>query len=94
MTIVKKIVAYYNKNMISYAPFWKTLKARGESTYSLITRHGISSATISRMRNGGGISTAKVDDFCRILHCRVEDVIEYLPDGGTPSDRAAPPDGA
>ena len=66
--------------MISYAPFWKTVKERGESTYTLINKYGISSATIARMRSGGGISTSKIDDFCKILHCRVEDIIEYLPD--------------
>ncbi|MGN0822474.1 MAG: helix-turn-helix domain-containing protein [Candidatus Gallimonas sp.] len=63
--------------MISYEPFWKTLRARGESTYTLINRYGISSATIDRIRKGGGISTTKVDDFCKILHCRVEDVLEF-----------------
>ncbi len=63
--------------MISYAPFWRTLKARGESTYTLINKYGISSATIDRMRKGHGISTAKIDDFCRILVCKVEDIIEY-----------------
>lgn len=66
--------------MISYAPLWRTMKDRGESTYTLINRHGISSATVSRMRNGGGISTAKIDDLCKILHCRVEDIIEYVED--------------
>ncbi len=64
--------------MISYAPFWRTLKTRGETTYSLIYKHGISSATIDRMKKGGGISTAKLNDFCQILHCRVEDLIEYV----------------
>ncbi len=66
--------------LISYSPFWKTLKERGISTYALITKHDISSATIDRMKKGGGISTMKIDDFCRILNCRVEDIIEYLPD--------------
>ncbi len=77
MTIVKKIATIYNKNMISYAPFWKTLKERGESTYTLINKYGISSGTIDRMRKGQGISTAKVDDFCKILSCRVEDIIVF-----------------
>ncbi|MCI8369006.1 MAG: helix-turn-helix transcriptional regulator [Clostridia bacterium] len=64
--------------MISYAPFWKTLKDRGQSTYTLINRYGISSSTVDRLRNGKGISTAKVDDLCKILDCRVEDIIEYV----------------
>ncbi len=64
--------------LISYAPFWKTLKKKNISTYTLINKHGISSATIGRMKKGNGISTMKIDDFCRILSCRVEDIIEYM----------------
>ena len=70
-------------NMISYEPFWNTLKKRGVSTYTLINKHHISSATIARMRNGGGISTQKIDDFCRILRCNAEDIIRYIPDEKT-----------
>lgn len=63
--------------MIVYDPFWETLKKRGESTYTLIHKYGISSATIDRIRNGKGITTQKVNDLCLILHCRVEDILEY-----------------
>lgn len=64
--------------MISYEPFWNTLKIRGESTYSLINKHGISSATINRIRKGEGITTQKINDFCKILRCNVEDIIKYI----------------
>lgn len=64
--------------MIIYAPFWKTLKERNESTYTLINKYGISSATIDRIRKGNGITTQKLDDLCKILHCRVEDIIEFV----------------
>lgn len=63
--------------MISFEPFWKTLKNRNESTYTLINKYGISSATIDRIRKGNGISTAKIDDLCKILKCKVEEIIEY-----------------
>lgn len=66
--------------MISYEPFWRTLKIKGISTYALINRYNISSATINRMKKGGGISTMKIDDFCRILDCGTEDIICYVPD--------------
>lgn len=66
--------------MITYTPFWKTLKEKGESTYTLIEKYGISSATIDRLRNGKGISTAKINDLCNILNCTVSDIIEYEPD--------------
>ncbi len=66
--------------MISYDPFWATLKRLNVSTYALITKYNISSATIDRMKKGNGISTMKIDDFCRILDCSVNDIIEYKKD--------------
>ncbi len=63
--------------MISYEPFWKTLKDKKISTYKLINEYDISSSILDRMRKGKGITTAKIDDFCKILNCRVEDIIEY-----------------
>ncbi len=66
--------------MISYAPFWETLKRKGVSTYVLITRYGMSSNRFTRMRKNLPLSTTSLDDFCRILDCRVEDIVEYLPD--------------
>lgn len=71
------MITYYNKNMISYKPFWETLKNKNISTYALIYKHGISSATIDRIKKCGGISTAKLNDLCGILNCKVEDIIKY-----------------
>ena len=57
----------------------------GESTYTLINHYNISSGTIDRIRKGQGITTAKLDDFCQIFHCRVEDLITYVePADGEP----------
>lgn len=64
--------------MISYEPFWQTLKKRNITTYTLINKYNISSATIDRMKKGNGISTMKINDFCKILSCRVEDIIVYI----------------
>lgn len=66
--------------MIVYTPFWETLKERGESTYTLINKYGISSATIDRIRKGNGITTQKLNDLCQILKCGVSDIIEYIDD--------------
>jgi DNA-binding Xre family transcriptional regulator len=66
--------------LISYAPFWETLKKRGITTYALINKFNISSATIDRMKKGNGISTMKINDFCRILDCKVDDIIVYVDD--------------
>lgn len=66
--------------MISYEPFWKTLKEKSVTTYTLINKFGISSATIDRMKKSKGISTMKINDFCEILDCTVSDIIEYKKD--------------
>ncbi|MDD5923419.1 MAG: helix-turn-helix transcriptional regulator [Clostridia bacterium] len=66
--------------MISYEPFWNTLKIKGITTYALINKHNISSATIDRIKKGNGITTMKINDLCNILACRVEDIIEFIPD--------------
>ena len=36
--------------VISYAPFWDTLKHSDETTYTLINRHHLSSSTIDKLR--------------------------------------------
>ena len=66
------------RKMITYEPFWNTIKEKGISTYALIQKHNISSATINRLRKNQGISTLTIDDLCRILKCRVEDILEYI----------------
>ena len=65
--------------MISYKPFWNTLQASCESTYTLIKKHHISSSTIDKLRNNKPLNTTTINDLCRILQCRIEDVMEYLP---------------
>lgn len=70
--------------LISYEPFWETLKKKNITTYTLINKYHISSATIDRMKKGNGISTMKIDDFCKILKCDVSDIIKYTDDETSP----------
>ena len=65
--------------MICYTPFWETLKESKESTYTLIVKHHISSSTVDKLRKNKPINTTTLNDLCRILNCRVEDVLEYIP---------------
>ena len=66
--------------MISYKPFWETLKNSTESTYTLTKKHSISGATIDRLRNNKPISTATLNDLCKVLKCNVSDIAVYVPD--------------
>ncbi len=66
--------------MITYEPFWKTLKCTGQSTYTLINHHSISSSTINRLRKNRPINTNTLEDLCKILHCNINDLVSYIPD--------------
>ena len=63
--------------MISYEPFYKTLKAKGISTYKLINEYGISRSLLDRLKHNKPISTVTLNDLCSILHCPVEDVLLF-----------------
>ena len=65
--------------MISYQPFWATLHKSAESTYTLIKNHHISSSTINKLRKDQPLNTTTINDLCRILNCRVEDIMVYTP---------------
>ncbi len=65
--------------MISYTPFWETLKNSQETTYSLINRHHISSATLDKLRKNKPLNTTTINDLCRILQCSIQDIAVYVP---------------
>ena len=66
--------------MISYDPFYKTLKLKQISTYKLINQYGLSRSLIDRLKHNKPISTVTIDDLCKILSCRVEDILIYVED--------------
>ena len=66
--------------MISYEPFYRTLKEKGVSTYKLINEYGISSSLLDRLKHNKPISTVTLNDLCSILRCRVEDVVVFTED--------------
>lgn len=66
--------------MISYSRLWVTMEARGVTQYALIKKYGVSPGQITRLKRNESVSTHTIGIFCRILNCRVEDVMEYLPE--------------
>lgn len=63
--------------MITYEPFWKTLRDSEESTYTLINKYHISNSTLHRLRKNLPISTVTINDLCRILNCKIQDIAVY-----------------
>ena len=63
--------------MISYDNFWKTMKEKGITKYSLISHYGLSSNTLRRMAHQESITTSTINDLCMILHCEPQDILSY-----------------
>lgn len=66
--------------MICYQKLWTTMKEKGITQYALIKQYHISPAQITRLKRNESVSTHTIEMFCRILSCRVEDVMEYVDD--------------
>ena len=66
--------------MISYAPFYETLREKGISTYKLINQFGVSRSLLDRLKHNKPISTVTLNDLCSFLDCRVEDILIYIKD--------------
>ena len=66
--------------MISYDNLWNVMKERGITQYTLIKKHRISPAQITRLKRNESVSTHTIETFCRILNCQVADIMRYIPD--------------
>ena len=65
--------------MISYEPLFRTMKKKGISSYRL-QQMGFNRSTYYSIKIGNSISTNTVEQLCRLLQCRVEDIIEFIED--------------
>ena len=66
--------------MISYNRLWGLMKEKGVSQYALIHRYHVSPGQITRLKRNESVSTHTIGMFCEILHCQVEDIMEYVED--------------
>jgi DNA-binding Xre family transcriptional regulator len=66
--------------MIKYDRLWDTLKKKNISQYSLIKDYGIDKAQLHRLRNNMVVKTIILNRLCNILDCRIEDIMEFVPD--------------
>ena len=66
--------------MIRYDRLWKTMKQRGVSQYDLYTHHNFNRSQLDRLRKNKNVEVHTIDRLCNILRCRVEDIMEHIPD--------------
>lgn len=66
--------------MIKYDRPWETMKRKGITQYDLYTHHNINRSLLDRLRNNKNVEINTIDRLCNILSCRVEEILEHVPD--------------
>ncbi len=66
--------------MIKYDKLWDVMKEKDVSTYWLREKCGIDSKTIRRLRANENMETKTLNKLCAALHCKLEDIAEYIED--------------
>ena len=64
--------------MISYEPFFETLKKKEVSSYRL-EKMGFARSTYYAMKDGKSVSTNTIDQLCILLQCEVSDIMKFIP---------------
>ena len=63
--------------MITFDKLWITMKKKGISQYSLIHDFHISTGQLDRLRKNANVNTFTLNELCKILDCKLQDIAEY-----------------
>lgn len=66
--------------MMSFDPLWRTMKEKNISAYKLFEEYKFSHGTYDSIKQGRNVTLNTIEQLCKILHCRVEDIVEYRED--------------
>lgn len=66
--------------MFSYKPLLRLLLERNMSKTQLRLKAGITMNTLAKIGKNENISMASLNSICSCLHCKIEDVIEFIED--------------
>lgn len=63
---------------VSYKKLWKLLIDRDMKKNELCEIAGVSAASLTKMKNGGNVTTETLMKICSALECKIEDVVEFI----------------
>ena len=64
----------------SYNPLWKLLIDKKMKKTDLIPMAGLNPKTLARMGKDEDVSMETLNKLCNVLHCKIEDIVEFVPD--------------
>lgn len=62
--------------MINYKPLFRLLLEKDMTKTQLRTAVGFSSTTLAKLSKGEYVSLETIENICKYLNCKIEDVIE------------------
>ena len=65
---------------VSYKKLWKLLIDKDMKKKDLYEKAGISPASVTKMGRNGHVTTEILAKICAALDCRIEDIVEIVPD--------------
>lgn len=71
---------------VTYSRLLKMLINRKMSTAQLRNRAGVSANIITRLKKDEYISLESIERICTALDCGVDEILEFIPKGGTSDD--------
>lgn len=63
---------------VTYGKLWELLEEKGMKKIELQRKAGISGNILGRMGRDEYISMGSVEKVCRILHCGVDDMLDFI----------------
>lgn len=65
---------------VSYKKLFHMLIDRDISASQLQKQAGYSANISTRLRNNSYVSLESMEKICRVLNCKVDDIVEFIPD--------------
>ncbi len=66
--------------MISFDPWRRTMKEKHITAYALTVKYGMNKRTVDKFKHNQNVTLETLERMCDILHCRIEDVVEFKKD--------------
>lgn len=71
---------------VTYEKLWKLLKKRNMKKIEMQRKAGISGNILARMGRNEYISMESVEKVCYILHCGVDDILDFINEDSAESE--------
>lgn len=66
--------------LVNYNKLWKLMIDKNLKKKDLTAMAGISTNAMAKMGKGENVSTEVLGKICTALNCKIEDIVEFIPD--------------